>query len=53
MNFFCHTAVDADPARAAGWKTRLGAYYKELGSIPPRLSAPPTARRSMTRCARS
>ena len=20
MNFFCHTAVDADPAREAGWK---------------------------------
>src|ERR1044072_5867390 len=31
MNFFCHTAVDADPAREAGWKARLGAYYKELG----------------------
>ena len=53
MNFFCHTPVDADPAREAGWKTRLGSYYKELGSIPPRPSAPPTARRSMRRCARS
>ena len=34
MNFFCHTPVDADPAREAGWKTRLGAYYKELGIDP-------------------
>src|SRR3979411_1903325 len=24
MNFFCHAAVDADPAREAGWKARLG-----------------------------
>ena len=23
MNFFCHKAVDADPAREAGWKARL------------------------------
>src|SRR3954467_7430539 len=34
MNFFCHTAVDADPAREAGWKARLGSYYKELGVDP-------------------
>src|SRR5437763_13835104 len=34
MNFFCHTAVDADPAREAGWKARLGSYYKELGIDP-------------------
>ena len=31
MNFFCHKAVDADPAREAGWKRRLGTYYNELG----------------------
>ncbi len=31
MNFFCHKAVDADPAREAGWRKRLAAYYKELG----------------------
>src|SRR6202048_353439 len=30
MNFFCHEAVDADPAREAGWKQRLANYYKEL-----------------------
>jgi len=30
MNFFCHTAVDADPAREAGWRIRLADYYKEL-----------------------
>jgi nitronate monooxygenase len=29
MNFFCHTPVDADATREAGWKHRLGAYYKE------------------------
>lgn len=34
MNFFCHKAVDADPRREAGWKARLGAYYKELGLDP-------------------
>src|ERR1700752_1074549 len=34
MNFFCHKAVDADPKREAGWKARLGAYYKELGVDP-------------------
>src|SRR6185295_14639295 len=36
----CHTPVDADPAREAGWKARLGSYYKELGVDP---SAPITA----------
>jgi nitronate monooxygenase len=30
MNFFCHTAVDADPEREAGWRKRLADYYKEL-----------------------
>lgn len=34
MNFFCHTPVDADSAREAGWKARLGSYYKELGIDP-------------------
>src|SRR4029450_125829 len=34
MNFFCHKPVDADPARDAGWKARLGAYYKEHGIDP-------------------
>lgn len=34
MNFFCHKAVDADPAREAGWKSRLGAYYGEFGLDP-------------------
>ena len=34
LNFFCHTPVDADPAREAGWKQRLGAYYEELGLDP-------------------
>ena len=34
MNFFCHKPVDADPAREAGWKQRLEAYYQELGLDP-------------------
>src|SRR6195952_1660698 len=34
LNFFCHTPVDADPAREAGWKTRLAPYYSELGLYP-------------------
>ena len=54
LNFFCHTPVDADPAREAGWKTRLEILLsRSSGSIPLRPSAPPTARRSMKRCARS
>src|SRR3981189_1934079 len=40
MNFFVHNAVDADPAREAGWKQRLAPYYKELGLDP---AAPFTA----------
>ncbi|MBB5046510.1 nitronate monooxygenase [Rhodopseudomonas rhenobacensis] len=34
LNFFCHTAVDADPQREAGWKQRLAAYYHEYGVDP-------------------
>ncbi|MBR1197505.1 nitronate monooxygenase [Bradyrhizobium sp. AUGA SZCCT0240] len=34
LNFFCHTAVTADPAREAGWKARLAPYYQELGLDP-------------------
>jgi len=34
MNFFCHSAVDADSAREAGWRQRLAPYYKELGLDP-------------------
>ena len=34
MNFFCHTPVDADAAREAGWKARLSTYYKEFGIDP-------------------
>src|SRR3569833_2022917 len=40
MNFFCLQAVEADPAREAGWKRRLGAYYQEHGLDP---MAPVTA----------
>jgi len=34
LNFFSHTPVAADPAREAGWKARLAAYYKEFGLDP-------------------
>ena len=34
MNFFCHKADDADPAREAQWKQRLAPYYEELGLDP-------------------
>ena len=34
MNFFSHTPAPADPAREAGWRRRLGSYYKELGLDP-------------------
>src|SRR6202158_2881904 len=34
MNFFCHKAVDADPAREARWKQRLAPYYEEFGLDP-------------------
>jgi nitronate monooxygenase len=29
LNFFCHKAVEADPAREAAWRRRLAAYYRE------------------------
>lgn len=34
MNFFCHTPVEADAAREAGWRKRLAPYYLELGLDP-------------------
>ena len=34
LNYFCHTPVDADPAREAGWRKRLTPYYQELGLDP-------------------
>src|SRR4051795_7798723 len=34
MNFFCHSAVEADLGREAQWKQRLAAYYKEFGIDP-------------------
>jgi nitronate monooxygenase len=40
LNFFCHTPVEADPAREAGWRKRLGTYYQELQLDP---DAPNTA----------
>jgi nitronate monooxygenase len=34
MNFFCHKAVEPDPAREAAWRQRLAPYYKEFGLDP-------------------
>jgi nitronate monooxygenase len=34
MNFFCHSTIDADPARGEAWKKRLEPYYHELGLDP-------------------
>lgn len=34
LNFFCHQTVDADAAREAIWRDRLGAYYREYGIDP-------------------
>jgi len=34
LNFFCHQAVDADPAQDARWRQRLAPYYSELGLDP-------------------
>ncbi|MCP3417391.1 nitronate monooxygenase family protein [Bradyrhizobium brasilense] len=34
LNFFCHKAVDADPAREASWRQRLAPYYREHGLDP-------------------
>ena len=34
VNFFCHTPVEADAGRAAGWRQRLAPYYRELGLDP-------------------
>ena len=34
LNFFCHQAVEADPAREAAWRKRLASYYREYGLDP-------------------
>jgi nitronate monooxygenase len=34
VNFFCHQPVEADAAREATWRQRLGLYYNELGLDP-------------------
>ena len=34
LNFFCHSAVDADPAREKVWRQRLAPYYREHGLDP-------------------
>jgi nitronate monooxygenase len=34
LNFFCHEAVEADPAREAVWRQRLAHYYREHGLDP-------------------
>ncbi|WP_315740277.1 nitronate monooxygenase family protein [Bradyrhizobium sp. SZCCHNR1093] len=34
VNFFCHTAVEADAISEAGWRRRLASYYREYGIDP-------------------
>jgi nitronate monooxygenase len=34
LNFFCHEAVEADPAHESRWRQRLAPYYRELGLDP-------------------
>ena len=52
MNFFCHKPVDADPSREAEMEAAARALLSgNSGSIRRRRSMPPTARRSMPRCA--
>jgi nitronate monooxygenase len=34
LNFFCHEAVAADPARETIWRQRLAPYYREHGLDP-------------------
>jgi nitronate monooxygenase len=34
LNFFCHKAVGADPAREQLWRQRLAPYYREHGLDP-------------------
>ncbi|RJF87295.1 nitronate monooxygenase [Oleomonas cavernae] len=34
VNFFCHQAPAADPAREAAWRQRLAGYYSEFGIDP-------------------
>src|SRR6516162_9629507 len=34
VNFFCHRAAPADPAREANWRDRLAPYYNEFGLDP-------------------
>lgn len=35
LNFFCHAPARRDQALEAAWRTRLAAYYAELGVDPP------------------
>ena len=34
VNFFCHSAVEPDPAAERIWRQRLAPYYRELGLDP-------------------
>jgi nitronate monooxygenase len=41
VNFFCHSAPQADPLRQAQWQTALSPYYRELGLDPANISLGP------------
>lgn len=41
VNFFCHTPPAEDAKREQGWRSALGAYYKEYGIDPASIPAGP------------
>lgn len=43
LNFFCHQAPTADPAREAVWREKLAPYYRELG-LDPSMTVPASNR---------
>ena len=53
MNFFCHKPVEPTPERSRHGSSGLRPTIRSWGSIPPRRSTPPIARRSTPRCANS
>jgi nitronate monooxygenase len=51
LNFFCHDAPRADPAREAAWFERLAAHFAALGlDVPQPGGKPPAARFDATWC---
>ncbi len=49
MNYFCHTAVEAEPAREAGWKRLEALRLAQRRRVPPRRPPPRRPRRCGSR----